>query len=237
MAPLQSAHGVTRRQHRHLATGNRGRARDMRRHRQIVWQSLDFLDWVSWVIRWRGIWRAPVTRWPFGRTRRAKRSSSPRKKRRSPAHRPKQVAEQADFISPASATRACRSRCSPAPTASSKARSLEPSSADASTISPTASRGHRRKAGQGIHFLDAPCTGSTPGAINATLTFHDRRRPGRVRKNEAISGSHGQAVLTIAAARVGPAGQAHAEPDPRQLDASIQRRPGAEHQGRHRARS
>ncbi len=25
----------------------------------LVWQSLDFLDWVSWVIRWRGIWREP----------------------------------------------------------------------------------------------------------------------------------------------------------------------------------
>jgi 3-hydroxyisobutyrate dehydrogenase-like beta-hydroxyacid dehydrogenase len=44
--------------------------------------------------------------------------------------------------------------------------------ADASTISPTASRGIGKKlAAKGIHFLDAPCTGSTPGAINATLTF------------------------------------------------------------------
>lgn len=43
---------------------------------------------------------------------------------------------------------------------------------DASTISPAASRaiGEKLKA-KGIHFLDAPCTGSTPGAINATLTF------------------------------------------------------------------
>jgi 3-hydroxyisobutyrate dehydrogenase-like beta-hydroxyacid dehydrogenase len=44
--------------------------------------------------------------------------------------------------------------------------------ADASTISPTASREIGRKlSGKGIHFLDAPCTGSTPGAINAALTF------------------------------------------------------------------
>ena len=44
--------------------------------------------------------------------------------------------------------------------------------ADASTIAPEASRaiGEKMKA-RGIHFLDAPCTGSTPGATNATLTF------------------------------------------------------------------
>jgi len=44
--------------------------------------------------------------------------------------------------------------------------------ADASTISP----GESRKIGQtlaakGIDFLDAPCTGSTPGATGGTLTF------------------------------------------------------------------
>jgi 3-hydroxyisobutyrate dehydrogenase len=44
--------------------------------------------------------------------------------------------------------------------------------ADASTISPSASRGIGQKlTAKGIHFLDAPCTGSTPGATNATLTF------------------------------------------------------------------
>ena len=44
--------------------------------------------------------------------------------------------------------------------------------ADASTISPSASRAIGEKlAAKGIQFLDAPCTGSTPGAINATLTF------------------------------------------------------------------
>jgi 3-hydroxyisobutyrate dehydrogenase/2-hydroxy-3-oxopropionate reductase len=43
---------------------------------------------------------------------------------------------------------------------------------DASTISPTASRRiHAALAVAGIDFLGAPCTGSTPGAINATLTF------------------------------------------------------------------
>jgi 3-hydroxyisobutyrate dehydrogenase-like beta-hydroxyacid dehydrogenase len=44
--------------------------------------------------------------------------------------------------------------------------------ADASTIAPAASRaiGEKLKA-KGVHFLDAPCTGSKPGAEKATLTF------------------------------------------------------------------
>lgn len=44
--------------------------------------------------------------------------------------------------------------------------------ADASTVSPSASRkiGEALKA-KGIDFLDAPCTGSTPGATGGTLTF------------------------------------------------------------------
>src|SRR5215471_18011637 len=44
--------------------------------------------------------------------------------------------------------------------------------ADASTISPSESRkiGQALKA-KGADFLDAPCTGSTPGAEGGTLTF------------------------------------------------------------------
>lgn len=43
---------------------------------------------------------------------------------------------------------------------------------DASTISPSASiRIHHELARKGIEFLGAPCTGSTPGATNGTLTF------------------------------------------------------------------
>lgn len=43
---------------------------------------------------------------------------------------------------------------------------------DASTVSPSSSRRvHEELAKAGIDFLGAPCTGSTPGAINATLTF------------------------------------------------------------------
>ena len=44
--------------------------------------------------------------------------------------------------------------------------------ADASTIAPEASRRIGQKlAAKQIHFLDAPCTGSKPGAEKATLTF------------------------------------------------------------------
>jgi len=44
--------------------------------------------------------------------------------------------------------------------------------ADASTIAPSASREIGRKLGsKGIQYLDAPCTGSTPGAIAGSLTF------------------------------------------------------------------
>jgi 3-hydroxyisobutyrate dehydrogenase-like beta-hydroxyacid dehydrogenase len=44
--------------------------------------------------------------------------------------------------------------------------------ADASTIAPSASRAIGKKlASKNIHYLDAPCTGSTPGATGGTLTF------------------------------------------------------------------
>jgi 3-hydroxyisobutyrate dehydrogenase/2-hydroxy-3-oxopropionate reductase len=44
--------------------------------------------------------------------------------------------------------------------------------ADTSTISPEASRQIGEElAARGVAFLDAPCTGSTPGATNGTLTF------------------------------------------------------------------
>jgi len=44
--------------------------------------------------------------------------------------------------------------------------------ADCSTIAPAASRAIGKKfETKGIHYLDAPCTGSTPGASGGTLTF------------------------------------------------------------------
>jgi len=43
---------------------------------------------------------------------------------------------------------------------------------DASTVSPSESRTmSQRLSDNGFHFLDAPCTGSKPGAENGTLTF------------------------------------------------------------------
>lgn len=43
---------------------------------------------------------------------------------------------------------------------------------DASTVSPASSRRvHEELAKSGVEFLGAPCTGSTPGATNGTLTF------------------------------------------------------------------
>jgi 3-hydroxyisobutyrate dehydrogenase/2-hydroxy-3-oxopropionate reductase len=43
---------------------------------------------------------------------------------------------------------------------------------DTSTVSPSRSRAMSRQlAEKGLHFLDAPCTGSKPGAENGTLTF------------------------------------------------------------------
>jgi len=44
--------------------------------------------------------------------------------------------------------------------------------ADASTVGPSQSRSIGEQLSKsGIHFLDAPCTGSTPGATKGTLTF------------------------------------------------------------------
>ncbi len=44
--------------------------------------------------------------------------------------------------------------------------------ADCSTVSPSRSRAMGQQlAAKGIHFLDAPCTGSKPGAEKGTLTF------------------------------------------------------------------
>ena len=44
--------------------------------------------------------------------------------------------------------------------------------ADCSTIAPAESRElHQAYAAKGVHFLDAPCTGSKPGAEGGTLTF------------------------------------------------------------------
>jgi 3-hydroxyisobutyrate dehydrogenase-like beta-hydroxyacid dehydrogenase len=85
---------------------------------------------------------------------------------------PREVAERADFIF-----------CCVGDTEMSKSVALGPDgilagarpgsiTADCSTISPAASREIGAAfAAKGLHFLDAPCTGSKAGAENATLTF------------------------------------------------------------------
>ena len=85
---------------------------------------------------------------------------------------PKQVAEQADFVFACVGDTRMSEEVFTGPKGVIEGAKPGTIAADASTISPTASRGIGEKlSAKGIHFLDAPCTGSTPGAINATLTF------------------------------------------------------------------
>jgi 3-hydroxyisobutyrate dehydrogenase-like beta-hydroxyacid dehydrogenase len=85
---------------------------------------------------------------------------------------PKQVAEQSDFVFACVGDTAMSEEIFTGPNGVIEGAKAGTVAADASTISPSASRGIGEKlAAKGIHFLDAPCTGSTPGAINATLTF------------------------------------------------------------------
>ena len=80
--------------------------------------------------------------------------------------------------------------------------------ADASTVSPTASRGiGKNLSAKGIHFLDAPCTGSTPGAINGTLTFMIGGEREVFERTKPCSGADGQAVLLLWRPGYGPAGR------------------------------
>lgn len=85
---------------------------------------------------------------------------------------PKQVAEQADFVFACVGDTQMSEQVFTGPDGVIEGAKAGTIAADASTISPSGSRaiGDKLKA-KGIHFLDAPCTGSTPGAINATLTF------------------------------------------------------------------
>ncbi len=85
---------------------------------------------------------------------------------------PKEVAAQADFVFACVGDSKMSEEVFTGPNgviAGAKAGTV---AADASTISPAASRAIGEKlSAKGIHFLDAPCTGSTPGAINGNLTF------------------------------------------------------------------
>src|ERR1700733_10213899 len=85
---------------------------------------------------------------------------------------PKQVAEQADFIFACVGDTRMSEEVFTGPNGVIEGAKAGSVAADASTISPSASRGiGERLSAKGIRFLDAPCTGSTPGAINGTLTF------------------------------------------------------------------
>jgi 3-hydroxyisobutyrate dehydrogenase-like beta-hydroxyacid dehydrogenase len=89
-----------------------------------------------------------------------------------PCASPKQVAEQADFIFACVGDTSMSEEVFTGPNGVIEGAKPGTVAADASTIAPAASRdiGHKLGA-KGIQFLDAPCTGSTPGAINGTLTF------------------------------------------------------------------
>jgi 3-hydroxyisobutyrate dehydrogenase-like beta-hydroxyacid dehydrogenase len=85
---------------------------------------------------------------------------------------PKQVAEQADFIFACVGDTRMSEEVFTGPSGVIEGAKPGTVAADASTIAPAASRGIGEKLkAKGIHYLDAPCTGSTPGAINGTLTF------------------------------------------------------------------
>lgn len=85
---------------------------------------------------------------------------------------PKQVAEQADCIFACVGDTAMAETVLTGPGGVIEGAKRGAVIADASTISPCASRDMAKQfEAKGVHFLDAPCTGSTPGATNATLTF------------------------------------------------------------------
>jgi len=85
---------------------------------------------------------------------------------------PKQVAEQADFVFVCVGDTRMSEESITGPNGVIEGAKTGTVVADASTISPATSRGIGEKlSAKGVDFLDAPCTGSTPGAINGTLTF------------------------------------------------------------------
>jgi 3-hydroxyisobutyrate dehydrogenase/2-hydroxy-3-oxopropionate reductase len=85
---------------------------------------------------------------------------------------PREVGEQADCIFLCVGETAMSERVTLGPEGIAEGARPGTVAVDASTISPSESRaiGGRLKA-LGIHYLDAPCTGSKPGAENGTLTF------------------------------------------------------------------
>src|ERR1700693_5860433 len=85
---------------------------------------------------------------------------------------PKQVAEQSDFIFLCVGDTKMSEEVLMGPIGVIKGAKPGTVVADASTIAPSASRAIGEKLrSKGIHYIDIPCTGSTPGATAGTLTF------------------------------------------------------------------
>jgi len=85
---------------------------------------------------------------------------------------PKEVADQSEFVCVCVGDTAMAEEVLLGPEGVTHGATPGTVVADASTIAPSASRAIGEKlAAKGIHFLDAPCTGSTPGANAGTLTF------------------------------------------------------------------
>ena len=149
---------------------------------------------------------------------------------------PKEVAERADFIFYCVGD-----------TAMSRAvgtgkngllEGIRPGSvtADCSTISPAVSQEIGAAfAAKGVHFLDAPCTGSKAGAENGTLTFMIGGDQGAFDRAKPYFETMGKRFYYCGAAGQGLQRQAHPEPGSREPDASICRRHGAGDQERHLA--
>lgn len=85
---------------------------------------------------------------------------------------PKEVAERADFVFYCVGDSAMARELAAGPRGLIEGLRPESVTADCSTISPAVSREIGAAfTSKGAHFLDAPCTGSKPGAEKATLTF------------------------------------------------------------------
>jgi 3-hydroxyisobutyrate dehydrogenase-like beta-hydroxyacid dehydrogenase len=85
---------------------------------------------------------------------------------------PKEVAENADCIFLCVGDTAMSERVNLGPDGVIEGTKPNAIVADASTISPSGSRRIGAAfAKKGVHYLDVPCTGSTPGANAGTLTF------------------------------------------------------------------
>lgn len=85
---------------------------------------------------------------------------------------PREVAEQADFIFLCVGDTDMSARVTLGEDGLAEGAKPGTIIADASTIAPSyARRAAETLAGRGVHFLDAPMTGSVPGATAGTLTF------------------------------------------------------------------